>query len=68
MVAMLDADHSGMLGLEEFKILLNDIAKWKVRENLIKSSKIILTQNLTSGRLQTLRSRSYEQTELIPAS
>lgn len=31
MVAMLDADHSGKLGLEEFKTLLNDIAKWKVR-------------------------------------
>ena len=30
MVAMLDLDHSGKLGLEEFKSLLNDIAKWKV--------------------------------------
>lgn len=30
MVAMLDTDHSGKLGLEEFKSLLNDIAKWKV--------------------------------------
>lgn len=30
MVAMLDVDHSGKLGLEEFKTLLNDIAKWKV--------------------------------------
>lgn len=30
MVAMLDTDHSGKLGLEEFKVLLNDIAKWKV--------------------------------------
>ena len=30
MVAMLDLDHSGKLGLEEFKTLLNDIAKWKV--------------------------------------
>lgn len=30
MVAMLDIDHSGKLGLEEFKTLLNDIAKWKV--------------------------------------
>jgi hypothetical protein len=30
MVAMLDTDHSGKLGLEEFKTLLNDIAKWKV--------------------------------------
>lgn len=29
MVAMLDLDHSGKLGLEEFKTLLNDIAKWK---------------------------------------
>ncbi|CRK97524.1 CLUMA_CG010913, isoform A [Clunio marinus] len=29
MVAMLDTDHSGKLGLEEFKSLLNDIAKWK---------------------------------------
>lgn len=27
---MLDVDHSGKLGLEEFKTLLNDIAKWKV--------------------------------------
>ena len=30
MVAMLDTDHSGKLGLDEFKSLLNDIAKWKV--------------------------------------
>lgn len=30
MVAMLDVDHSGKLGLDEFKSLLNDIAKWKV--------------------------------------
>jgi ABC-type amino acid transport substrate-binding protein len=30
MVAMLDVDHSGRLGMEEFKTLLNDIAKWKV--------------------------------------
>lgn len=30
MVAMLDVDHSGKLGLDEFKTLLNDIAKWKV--------------------------------------
>lgn len=29
MVAMLDADQSGKLGLEEFRALLNDIAKWK---------------------------------------
>ncbi|XP_070491608.1 calpain-A isoform X2 [Chironomus tepperi] len=29
MVAMLDVDHSGKLGLEEFKTLLNDIVKWK---------------------------------------
>jgi len=30
MVAMLDADHSGKLGFEEFKTLWNDIRKWKV--------------------------------------
>ncbi|XP_018368106.1 PREDICTED: calpain-A-like isoform X4 [Trachymyrmex cornetzi] len=29
MVAMLDADHSGKLGFEEFKTLWNDIRKWK---------------------------------------
>lgn len=29
MVAMLDVDQSGKLGLEEFQTLLNDIAKWK---------------------------------------
>ncbi|XP_055707120.1 calpain-B-like isoform X4 [Phlebotomus papatasi] len=29
MVAMLDVDQSGKLGFEEFKTLLNDIAKWK---------------------------------------
>lgn len=29
MVAMLDIDQSGKLGLEEFRALLNDIAKWK---------------------------------------
>ncbi|XP_025262663.1 calpain-A isoform X5 [Camponotus floridanus] len=29
MVAMLDADHSGKLGFEEFKTLWNDIRKWR---------------------------------------
>ncbi|XP_018396576.1 PREDICTED: calpain-A isoform X2 [Cyphomyrmex costatus] len=29
MVAMLDADHSGKLGFEEFKLLWNDIRKWR---------------------------------------
>ncbi|XP_076300874.1 calpain A isoform X3 [Lasioglossum baleicum] len=29
MVAMLDVDHSGKLGFEEFKSLWNDIRKWK---------------------------------------
>lgn len=29
MVAMLDIDQSGKLGLEEFRALLNDIAQWK---------------------------------------
>lgn len=33
MLAMLDADSSGKLGLEEFKALLSDIAKWKVSSN-----------------------------------
>lgn len=27
---MMDTNHSGKLGLEEFRTLLNDIAKWKV--------------------------------------
>jgi hypothetical protein len=30
MVAMLDLDQSGKLGFDEFKTLLDDIAKWKV--------------------------------------
>lgn len=30
MVAMLDIDHSGKLGFEEFKTLWNDIRKWRV--------------------------------------
>lgn len=30
MVAMLDVDHSGKLGFEEFKTLWNDIRKWRV--------------------------------------
>lgn len=34
MVAMLDSDHSGKLGMDEFKTLLNDIAKWKVSKSL----------------------------------
>lgn len=29
MVAMLDVDQSGKLGLEEFQTLLTDIARWK---------------------------------------
>lgn len=32
MVAMLDKDHSGMLGFEEFKKLLTDLASWRVRK------------------------------------
>lgn len=31
MVAMMDADHSGKLGYEEFKILWTDIRRWRVR-------------------------------------
>lgn len=31
MVAMLDKDHSGKLGFEEFKSLWNDIRNWRVR-------------------------------------
>lgn len=30
MIAMLDSDHSGKLGLEEFKKLWSDILTWKV--------------------------------------
>ncbi len=30
MVAMLDKDHSGKLGFEEFKTLWNDIRNWRV--------------------------------------
>lgn len=30
MVAMLDVDHSGKLGFEEFRTLWNDIRKWRV--------------------------------------
>lgn len=32
MVAMMDKDSSGKLGFQEFEVLLNDIAKWKVME------------------------------------
>lgn len=32
MVAMLDVDHSGKLGFEEFKALWNDIKNWRVME------------------------------------
>lgn len=31
MVAMMDADHSGKLGYEEFKVLWTDIRRWRVR-------------------------------------
>jgi calpain len=31
LVAMLDKDHSGLLGYEEFKKLLIELAMWKVR-------------------------------------
>lgn len=31
MVAMLDVDHSGKLGFEEFRQLWTDIKKWRVR-------------------------------------
>lgn len=30
MIAMMDADMSGKLGFEEFKVLLTDIERWKV--------------------------------------
>lgn len=31
MVAMLDNDHSGKLGFDEFKTLWTDIKNWRVR-------------------------------------
>lgn len=31
MVAMLDVDHSGKLGFEEFRQLWTDIKKWRVQ-------------------------------------
>lgn len=34
MVAMLDTDHSGKLGFEEFKTLWNDIRKWRVYRSI----------------------------------
>lgn len=34
MVAMLDKDQSGMLGFEEFKQLLTDLAFWKVTDKV----------------------------------
>lgn len=37
MVAMLDLDHSGKLGFEEFKCLWNDIRNWRVSGRLIFS-------------------------------
>jgi len=35
MIAMLDSDHSGKLGYEEFKLLWRDIQTWKVLGFLI---------------------------------
>lgn len=43
MVAMLDTDHSGKLGLEEFKTLLNDLAKWKVMLDNSNFMTVLLT-------------------------
>jgi calpain len=34
MVAMLDLDHSGKLGLEEFTVLVHDVTRWKVSSDL----------------------------------
>lgn len=51
MVAMLDADHSGKLGLNEFKTLLNDIAKWKVSISIFQiAAKCILTMKIINSR------------------
>lgn len=33
MVAMMDVDHSGKLGYEEFKTLWTDIRHWRVSQN-----------------------------------
>ena len=30
MVALLDYDHSGKLDIEEFKLLFNEVMRWKV--------------------------------------
>lgn len=55
MVAMLDTDHSGKLGLEEFKTLLNDIAKWKVSgdfDSRVVEYKMILLLNFCLVKTQ----------------
>lgn len=54
MVAMLDLDHSGKLGLEEFKSLLNDIAKWKVSSTTFESRDDFYSNQILAGCLQAL--------------
>lgn len=41
MIAMLDADHSGKLGFDEFKILWTDIRHWKVIKLVFQLSSLL---------------------------
>lgn len=73
MVAMLDTDHSGKLGLEEFKVLINDIAKWKVSFSIILMS-IFLSHKSTQAvfklydRDQTNKLNAYELREALASA
>jgi hypothetical protein len=46
MVAMMDVDRSGKLGLEEFKLLWLDVRNWRVNINKSLTNKTVIIDRI----------------------
>lgn len=60
MVAMLDADHSGKLGFEEFKTLWNDIRKWRVSAKSFDVIRKFLSCKIFTGFCNAFKWRIFQ--------